>query len=179
MPLLAHNSLVDPLANPGANPMAGTLSPPSALPSSPSVGAVAGRVELIDAEAASASPTSFGVFKPVGHVMVGLPAQGPLDALVAGLHDAGWPAAALRQFSPSESAAEFQAMVDNAGVLAGLGYEIHMLERYIQLDQQGYRWLLIQADDAEHAESAAQIARGCGATLAVYYRTLAVQDLIV
>lgn len=54
-----------------------------------------------------------------------------------------------------------------------------MLERYIQLDQQGYRWLLIQADDAEHAESAAAIARGCGATLAVYYRTLAVQDLIV
>lgn len=115
MTQLARNPLADPLAT---SPASSLASPPNALPSSPSEGVGAGRVELIDAEAASALPTSFGVFKPVGHVMVGLPAQGALDALVAGLHDAGWTATALRQFSPSESALEFQAMVDNAGVLA-------------------------------------------------------------
>jgi hypothetical protein len=123
-------------------------------------------------------PTSFGVFKPVGDVMIGLPTQAQLDALVAALGDAGWARSTVRQFSPRDSATELQAMVDQAGALAGFGYEISLLRRYVSLTAQGYRWLLVKADDSERAAAAAQIAQGCGATLAVYYRTLVVEDLI-
>lgn len=133
---------------------------------------------LIDAAEADNLPTSFGVFKPVGHVMMGLPTQAQVDALVAALRSAGWPAAAVRQFLPRESLAELRTMVDNAGALAGFGYEITMLRRYVALAEVGYRWLLVQADDGDRAEAAAQAARACGATLAVYYRTLTVEDLI-
>ena len=133
---------------------------------------------LIDAAAASALPTSFGVFKPVGHLMVGLPLQAQLNALVSMLREEGWPMSALRQFSPVESAAELQAMVDKAGVLAGFGYEITALRRYVRLTEAGYRWLLVQADDTAQAASAAQLGRECGATVAIYYRMLSVEDLI-
>lgn len=133
---------------------------------------------LIDAAEASALPTSFGVFKPVGHMMVGLPTQAQLAMLVGSLHDAGWAAASLRQFSPVACVEELQAMVANAGVLAGFGYEITALRRYVSLTEEGYRWLLVQADDTDSAMAAAQLAQDCGATLAVYYRRLTVEDLI-
>jgi hypothetical protein len=134
--------------------------------------------ELINAAEAQALPTSFGVFKPVGYVMMGLPTQAQVDALVVALQDAGWPGLAVRQFSPSESVAELRAMVDNAGVLAGFGYEIALLRRYLALSEAGYRWLLVKVDDGEQAAAAAEIARTCGATLAVYYRRLTVEELI-
>jgi 3-oxoacyl-[acyl-carrier-protein] synthase III len=134
--------------------------------------------EQIDADNADDLPTSFGVFKPVGHVMLGLPTQAQVDALVTALHDAGWPPSSVRQFAPKESAAELREMVDNAGVLAGFGYEITLLRRYADLAEAGYRWLLVKADDTERATEAADLARAQGATLAVYYRTLTVEELI-
>jgi hypothetical protein len=135
-------------------------------------------VSLIDAADADALPTSFGVFKPVGHIMLGLPTQAQVDASVASLHEAGWPPATVRQFSPRESVAEMRSMVDNAGGLSGFGYEITLLRRYLELTEAGYRWLLVRVDNRERAETAAGLAQGCGATVAVYYRTMMVEELI-
>jgi hypothetical protein len=147
-------------------------SPEGAEPDS-ATGAV-----LINAAEAAGLPTSFGVFKPVGHVMMGLPSQAQLDALVTALHRAGWLTPAVRQFSPRETVDELRAMVGNAGPLAGFGYEITLLQRYLALAEKGYLWLLVQADDGERAAAAADIARTCGATLAVYYRMLTEEELI-
>ena len=69
-------------------------------------------------------------------------------------------------------------MVDSSGTLAGFGDEITLLRRYLSLTEAGYRWLLVKADDTEQATAAAEIGRVCGATLAVYYRTLTVEELI-
>jgi hypothetical protein len=84
----------------------------------------------------------------------------------------------VRQFSPRESVAELRAMVAQAGPLAGLGYEITLLKRYLALAEKGTQWLLVQAEDSERAASVAEAARHCGATLAVYYRTLTVEELM-
>lgn len=123
-------------------------------------------------------PTSFGVFKPVGHLMIGLPTQAQTDALVSALQGAGWPSHDVRQFTPRESVAELEAMVDNAGAMAGFGYEITLLRRYLQLARAGQCWLLVKVDGTEAATQAADIARERGATLAVHYRLLTVEELI-
>jgi len=136
-----------------------------------------GAAQMDDADA-NALPTSFGVFKPVGHVMMGVPTQAQVDVLVTALHGAGWTGPGVRQFSPRESVAELRAMVDNAGTLAGFGYEITLLRRYLTLAEEGSLWLLVQADEGDRAAAAAEVARRCGATLAVYYRTLTVEELI-
>jgi hypothetical protein len=133
---------------------------------------------MSDTISAATMPTSFGVFKPVGHVMVGLPTQAQVDALAAALRGAGWAGAAVLQFMPSESVAELEAMVGKAGAAAGFGYEITLLRRYLALAREGCRWLLVKVDGAEPAAKAADVARTCGATLAVYYRTLTVEELI-
>ena len=123
-------------------------------------------------------PTSFGVFKPVGWLMIGLPTKAQADALVSALQGSGWPSAAVLHFTPSESLSELEAMVEHAGAMAGFGYEITLLRRYVTLAKEGYCWLLVQVEGAEHAAKAAEIARASGATLAVHYRTLTVEELI-
>ena len=133
---------------------------------------------MSDTLAADAVPTSFGVFKPVGWLMVGFPMQAQAEVLVGALHGAGWSSAEVLHFKPRESVSELKAMVENAGSMAGFGYEITLLRRYLALAEQGFCWLLVKVKDVEHAATAAAVARECGAQLAVHYRTLTVEDLI-
>ena len=122
--------------------------------------------------------TSFGTFKPVGHLILGLPANASLPALEAALIAADWPGESLLHFAPGRSVAEFEAMVGDAGAMAGFGYEITLLHRYLALSREGYRWLLVKVDDGAHAVAAADLARVHGAGLAVYYRTLVTEELL-
>ena len=110
--------------------------------------------------------------------MMGLPTQSQSDALAVALHGAGWRNSALLHFTPRESTSELEAMVNNASALAGFGYELTLLRRYLALSKEGYRWLLVKVDDSQHAAAAAEVARGCGATLAIHYRTFTVEELI-
>lgn len=122
--------------------------------------------------------TSFSEFKPVGHVMVGLPMQADVEALIDALHLAGWPPEELLHFTPTQSVDELQSLVDGAGVLAGFGYEITLLRRYLALAKEGCRWLLVKVDGPDEAASVAVHARACHATLAVHYRALVVEELL-
>jgi hypothetical protein len=131
-----------------------------------------------DTLSTNTTATSFGVFKPVGHVMVGLPLPGQLLALVRLLHGAGWSAETLLRFDADEAVPELEEMVAGAGVLAGFGFEITLLRRYLALTREGYDWLLVEADDAERAQAVAALARDCGARVAVHYRTLSIEELI-
>ena len=127
-----------------------------------------------DTMAVDGAPTSFGVFKPVGYVMMGLPTQSQSEALVVALQGAGWQGSAVLHFTPRESTSELEAMVDNASAVAGFGYELTLLRRYLALLKEGYRWLLVKVDHRQHAAAAAELARGCGAKLAIHYRTFTV-----
>ena len=123
-------------------------------------------------------PTAFGGFKPVGWVMVGLPDAEQAVTMALALHGAGWASSAVLHFAPSETEAELQALVDNAGVLAGFGSEIALLRRYVRLTQEGVRWLLVKVGGSTAASEAAVMARRCNALLAVHYRLLTVEELI-
>jgi hypothetical protein len=141
-------------------------------------GAPASIDQIDDTLAADTVETSFGVFKPVGSVMVGLPTSTEAAALVKDLQQAGWPSSALSHFKQAGSVAELEQMVNQAGPLSGFGYEITLLRRYLTLAREGVQWLLVKVDDGDHAALAAEKARGRGALLAVYYRTLIEEDLI-
>jgi hypothetical protein len=133
---------------------------------------------MTDALTLDTLPTSFGVFKPDGHLMIGLHTGAQADAVRGALRAQGWSSESLLDLAPAEAVTTFEAMLDNAGVLASFGYEITLLRRYLQLARDGQRWLLVKVDDAERAAQAAEIARARGATLAVHYRLLATEDLI-
>jgi hypothetical protein len=128
--------------------------------------------------AQSTVATSFAVFEPVGCVMLGLPGAAPAEAAVLALRHAGWPPAALQRFAPYESVEALEVLVDSANALSGYGDEIALLRRYLALSRQGCRWLLVKVSGIEHAATAAELARRCGALMAVHYRLLTVDELL-
>ncbi len=123
-------------------------------------------------------PTWFGLFKPVGWLMVGLPSPALADTLEQALLAAGWTDATVLRFNPGESLAQLRAMTDDPGPLSDSGHEVTLLKRYVELAQQGCGWCLVKVDDNPQAAQAAAIARDGGATLAVHYRLLTMEELI-
>lgn len=125
-----------------------------------------------------ARATSFGTFKPVGHVMLGLPDRNAVAAVRQALNAPGVPGLAADELTPSESVEEMQALIDNASALAGFGYEITLMRRYVELARRGTRWLIVKTDSDEDAARVGELAQAHGATLAVRYGRLTVEDLI-
>jgi hypothetical protein len=116
--------------------------------------------------------------KPVGHVMVGLPDRRSLQAMKDALAETDQPGLAADELTPNESIDEIQAMIDKASPLAGFGYELTLMRRYVQLARQGYNWLVVKVDSDQQADRVAQLARRFQASLAVRYGHLTVEDLI-
>lgn len=125
-----------------------------------------------------ARATSFGTFKPVGHVMVGLPSRAALRALKSALNEPGVAGQPADELTPSESVDEMQALIDGASPLAGFGYEIALMRRYLELSRQGTRWLVVKVESNAAAQRVAELAKAQGATLAAHYGRLTVEHLI-
>jgi hypothetical protein len=130
------------------------------------------------ADPAAARATSFGTFKPVGHVMLGLPTTAALGNLKAELCAPSGLGCPAEELTPLESTQEMQALIDNASPLAGFGYEVTLMRRYLTLAQQGYSWLVVKVDSDDQAQLLATMAKAHGATLAVHYGNWTVEDLI-
>lgn len=122
--------------------------------------------------------TSFGTFKPVGHVVLGFNPKVDRDALVKALRASGIERDELTVFAPRETVEEMQEMIDDAGLLAGFGYEITLMRRLLKLSCDGYRWLLVKVDGIDDAQAVAEIAKPLGVELAWHYRLLTVEELI-
>jgi hypothetical protein len=133
---------------------------------------------LSDIVSVDGVPTSFGVFRPTGWMMIGLPAQASADALIEALHAAGWSSSTVLHFAPEDSVRAFEAMSANASAMSGFGFDITLVRRYAEMSRAGHRWLLVQADSDAAADSATAMARACGATQALHYRSLTVEELI-
>lgn len=123
-----------------------------------------------------AVPTSFGTLKPVGHVLLALADAETEERLLAGLHEAGLDE--LSRISPRETEAELEQLIDNASGMAGFGYEIVLMKRYLDLARRGARWLLVKVDRSEDAARVGELARAHGALSAVHYRRLVEEDLL-
>lgn len=122
--------------------------------------------------------TSFGTFKPVGHVLLGLPPTADRAAMIQALHDSGVADDALKAFAPRETVSEMQAMLEDASGLAGFGFEITLMRRMLKLSCEGYRWLLVKVDDSVEAQHIVDVAQPHGAAVAWYYRLLIVEELL-
>lgn len=123
-------------------------------------------------------PTSFGSLKPIGHVLLALSSRRQRDTVRQALADDGWPDEATLLFDPTDAEGELRALIDGASGMAGFGYEISLMRRYLELAQRGASWLLVKVDDGDVALRVGQLARLYGALSAVHYRTLTVEDLL-
>ena len=122
---------------------------------------------------------SFGVFKPVDHVVISLPSAEQADAAeqaLAGIGLQGLPA--VRRLSDREMLAQIDHDLHKASSLAAVGQEVNLVKAHRALAARGYHWLVVRAPGREQARQVAQVARAHGAERAQHYGNFIIEELI-
>lgn len=122
--------------------------------------------------------TSFGVFKPVGHVVIAFPdadgASAAADAMTAG----GIDAATVRRLDDREMVEQIDRDMARASPLAAVGQELNLVKAHRDLATQGCHWLVVHAPEDALASRVAEIARSHGAIRAQSYGRFIIEELI-
>ena len=123
-------------------------------------------------------PLSFGVFSPVGHVVVAFADAEAADAAARALREAGFDDEDILEYGADEESQEMSRMLDGISGAAGFGHEVCLMRQYKALADEGCCWLVVYAPDKAHCEQVVEVARRHGAKLAEKYGRLVVEDLI-
>ena len=121
---------------------------------------------------------SFGVFKPVGHVVISLPGAEAADRAAQALRKLGLPDDAVHRYTDTEMTRRIDEDVANASPIASIGQEMNLILAHRVLAVRGYHWLVVRVTDDEQA---VQVARACeaqGAERAQHYGHFIIEELI-
>jgi hypothetical protein len=123
--------------------------------------------------------SSFGVFKPVGHVVISFPTQDCADQAADALAGAGIEGDdTIRRYTDREMLAQIDRDLQQASPLAAIGQELNLVMAHRELAERGYHWLVVRADDDEQAVEIADAARPFGAERAQHYGHFLIEELI-
>lgn len=125
-----------------------------------------------------APPKSFGVLKPVGHVVVGFARASDRDAAAQALAQRGFTEDDLVPFEAVEMHAQLEEQLGKASGVATFGYEIVLANHYRDLARDGHSWLVVRAGDDSRSAEIADVARAHGAVLADRYGTLVIEQML-
>jgi len=123
-------------------------------------------------------PQAYGVFKPVGHVVVSFPPETDLDAVGRALAQAGFPPSEVRRYSAREMVEQADRDLSEATALASLGQEANLVKAHRALAERGYGFLVVHAPKDDQAAHVAALAERFGAERAQYYGRLMIEELI-
>lgn len=123
-------------------------------------------------------PESFGVFKPVGHVVIAWRTAADLQAGVDRLSAQGVDAATLVRYSPQEMIDQVDAELLSASPLASLGQELNLIQAHRALAVAGCSFLVVPSADDARALLVAGVARALGAAAAQRYGRFIVEELV-
>jgi hypothetical protein len=122
---------------------------------------------------------SFGVFKPVDHVVISFPSAEQADAAAQDLSQAGTSGEpAVRRLSDREMLSQIDRDMDKASSLAAVGQELNLIKAHRELAERGFHWLIVHAPDRNRATQVAQVARQHGAERAQLYGNFIIEELI-
>jgi hypothetical protein len=122
---------------------------------------------------------SFGVFKPVGHVVISFPTADQADAAAQALHAIGLRGEPeLRRMSDRQMLQQTDQDLQRASPLATVGQEINLVRAHRALAELGYHWLVVHTPDDALARRVAHIARQHGAERAQLYGNFIIEELI-
>jgi hypothetical protein len=123
-------------------------------------------------------PTSHGVFKPVGHVVISFPSADDASAAADALRQAGIGKEQVVRYSDVEMTRQAEIDVERAGGLASLGQELNLVKAQLDLARMGYHFLVVEVDDDEQARHVAELVRPHHAERAQRYGSLVIEELI-
>jgi hypothetical protein len=122
-------------------------------------------------------PTTFGVFKPVGHTVVVYADAAAAEAGAAELKEKGFGGDTITRYTAAEMRAQAAADQASASPLAGLGYELELMGVYDSFAERGASFLVVHAPESGQSDQVADIARATRALAAHHYNTLAIEEV--
>lgn len=123
-------------------------------------------------------PEAFGVFKPVGHIVIAFRSAADQQAAAKQLLEQGFEASALVRFSADEMKAQADADLKDASPLASLGQELNLVKAHRELAVSGCSFLVVHAPSDELAERVASVARAGHAVTAQRYGRFLIEELV-
>lgn len=123
-------------------------------------------------------PSAFGVFKPVGHVIVAFPTEGDTQGALGALLKEGFAPEDINVYSSEQMKRQAEIDIEQAGVLAGIGQELNLVKSHRDLAERGHSFLVVKADGDDRTQQVADIARRFNAARAQKYGRLLIEELI-
>lgn len=120
-------------------------------------------------------PLSYGVFKPIGHIVISFPPGTDLDRVEQALAPLQ---VEITRYSAAEMWRQIEDDMERAGALASIGQEMNLIKAHRELAKSGYVWLVVKADDDDQAQAIAGIAKDAGAERAQHYGRFIIEELI-
>lgn len=121
---------------------------------------------------------AYGVFKPVGHMVVSFPDEASAAKGNEALAALGYERADIHRYTPEQMVAQCDADIARASPLAGVGQELNLVKAYRELAERGFHWLVLREDDDERARRAADALHAEGAERAQLYGRFIIEEMI-
>lgn len=123
-------------------------------------------------------PLRYGVFKPVGHVVVSFPTAQAQSQAMRALHRMGVADSDVTPYTDREMQKQSRADIERASGLASLGQELNLVKAQGTLADLGYHFLVVHAQDDDQAHRVADIVRPFNAERAQYYGHFLIEELV-
>lgn len=121
---------------------------------------------------------AWGVFKPIGHLVVSFPSAALADQGRSVLESLRVASADIHPYTDREMLAQIDADLEHASPLASLGQELNLIKAHRVLAERGYHWLVVRVDDDQAARQAADALKAQGAERAQLYGRFIIEELI-
>ena len=123
-------------------------------------------------------PESFGVFKPVGHVVITFRTANDLERAEAALHEQGFADSDIVRYTPAEMIDQVDAQVERASPLAAIGQDLNLIKAHRELAQEGCSFLVVHAPEQAHVDKVIEVAHTLKAVAAQRYGRFITEELV-
>ena len=123
-------------------------------------------------------PTSFGVFKPVDHVVLALVNAASAQAVADELQLQGFGSDDITRYTPQEMINQVDSNLVTASGLASLGQDLNLVKAHRALGEEGCSFLVVHAPESEQVKRIQAIANRVKAKSAQRYGSLVVEELL-
>lgn len=122
-------------------------------------------------------PTSFGVFKPVGHTLIAFYKADERQAAQEKLSGLGFAPSSMVVYTAAEMQAQVDAEMLAKSPMANFGYELELVRLHGDLAQKGCSFLVVDAPTEALAEQVAGLVRAIQPATAQHYGRFMIEDL--
>jgi hypothetical protein len=123
-------------------------------------------------------PRSFGVFSPIGHVVLAFPSDTDATRAREALVGGGYAEDEVLQFTAAEVQADIEKTRPAVSILALMGAELDHQNLHFDAAKQGCAFLLVYAPSEAETDRVINVARRFHARLAHKYNRLTVEVLL-